>query len=478
MEQQQQQLQQEPEQTQTLQQGGKSQLNCRRGKASRKDVNKPAAAEAKRKSLQQRAEAEAPRLQPRLEALRRLHEAGDVSAPDACLAYVIACLQVRHGPDRWLAGRRNAPVKTAFTNDYRPLQTRHSSVPLSTLVETGVIESPSDKSLQRVGLDSESTLCELQAKANLLGQPGYATCCIERWFRGERPLVLLWRIPSATELLDMQATGKRCVSALSSATALSTIFGHRDCLEMLVHDLSHAEHFVNEKYEQQVGFFAFLRATVRPIHEEQWSSTFGHRWRLAWQYVSSDMNSTAVHMLLTLKYQLMGAVARATLWKRGHTVPDDNEEDFEMAKSDIYPKSGYQADWREALQAFGLTAAYDEAFAECWHSIVESHLAHVKHRFPHVLADEVPEISNAVSKEPEVHLQGDMAFQEWPRPGPVALVSAFNQIGTGRRTSWEPMSDPAAETHHAETGFHGIYARHLTAHFDELGRSVMLHGPF
>ena len=37
--------------------------------------------------------------------------------------------------------------------------------------------------------------------------------------------------------LDMQAGGHRCVSALVSDKALRTVYGHRGCLEMLLHDL-------------------------------------------------------------------------------------------------------------------------------------------------------------------------------------------------------------------------------------------------
>merc|ERR1711924_503910 len=100
--------------------------------------------------------------------------------------------------------------------------------------------------------------------------PNYAAVSLANWYAGRRRLALLWRVPTCLALLELQASGKRCVRALCSESALLTVFGHRDCLEMLVHDLSHAEKFVEAgAYWQQVGFFKFLLATVAPMHSER-----------------------------------------------------------------------------------------------------------------------------------------------------------------------------------------------------------------
>jgi len=101
---------------------------------------------------------------------------------------------------------------------------------------------------------------------------------------------------------------------------------------MLVHDLAHMEKFVEAgRYWQQVGFFEFLRVTGTPAHKSSWAPAYGNRWRLSWNYVSSDMNAVANHMMNTLKAQLMAAMARATLQSLGLTSQKDEEEDAEEA---------------------------------------------------------------------------------------------------------------------------------------------------
>lgn len=279
----------------------------------------------------------------------------------------------------------------------------------------------------------------------------------------------------------MQASGIRCVSALASESALQSVFGHRDCLEMLVHDLSHAEKFVEGgRYWQQVGFFEFLRATVAPVHEQRWALRFGHRWRLAWQYVSSDMNSMSVHMLVTLKCQLMGAVARATLWQEGLSVPgEDGEEEaaFEAAKADIYPKSA-SGEWRQALKEARLESAYEAAFTAEWRGLIEAHIADVSYRFPDVLGGSSPcdapapgaEGSTQLPPPPAAAEDADSSYALWPRPSADELAEAFEAIGTGRRMAWAP-TERAVEDE--ETGSRGRFAKALIAHFDEFGRQTL-----
>ncbi|CAJ1405075.1 unnamed protein product [Effrenium voratum] len=136
----------------------------------------------------------------------------------------------------------------------------------------------------------------------------------------------MFRIPEPAEVLSMQAEGLRCVSALTSPQLLSQIFGHRDCLEM--------EKFVEAgRYWQQVGFFQFLQATAK---EQLSCLNLGRRWELSWNYVSSDMNAVANHLLMTLKSQLMVAMARKTLVDAGQVLADG---ELATVRSDVYPRA-------------------------------------------------------------------------------------------------------------------------------------------
>eukprot|EP00438_Fugacium_kawagutii_P000562 Skav206450 [mRNA] locus=scaffold230:33601:34122:- [translate_table: standard] len=171
----------------------------------------------------------------------------------------------------------------------------------------------------------------------------------------------MFRIPNPVELLAMQAEGARCVSALVGSNLLTQVFGHRDCLEMLLHDLAHMEKFVEAgRYWQQVGFFVFLHSSVAPFHAK-WRQNLGKRWELSWHYVSADMNAVANHMLMTLKSQLMVAMARKTLLEADVQASGFPDEDFDLeaVKADVYPRAS-MAEWKPFLADTGLLSQFED----------------------------------------------------------------------------------------------------------------------
>ena len=307
--------------------------------------------------LRERALAEAPLLSPRLEELRELHGSGILSPPDVCVCYILLSLSVRYG-DRLLAGWRR-PHK-AELHDV-PQETPHFSARLcdervDTLLGKDVL---SDRCLDKLGLARDTaTLKDFACKARLHRIPDHVSTGLEEFYEGRRPLRLIYRIPEPQDLLTMQADGVRCVSALTSRRLLSQVYGHRDCLEMLLHDFAHMEKFVEAgRFWQQVGFFEFLKTSVSPRHLEQWQPRYGRRWELSWSYISSDMNAVANHMFLTLRAQLMVAMARSTLLEVGRL--DDSDAELESAKSDVYPRAS-MSKWKPLLQDAGLLPHFED----------------------------------------------------------------------------------------------------------------------
>lgn len=418
-------------------------------------------------SKEKRAEAEAAQLRPRLAALRCLYNEVGLSAPDVCVAYIAAYLQVRHGATKWLGGKRKA-LPEIMSDAFVSTAASCMSVPFQRLVSSHVLQPLPPEAISRFSFSEASTMYDVLCCAQLLTLPAHATECLFNWYAGRRPLELLWRIPSAEELLDMQASGSRCVSALVSDWALGRVFGHRDCYDMLLHDLAHAEKFVHHGlYWQQVGFFEFLRVSVAPIHRERWAVECGHRWRLAWQYVSSDMNAAAVHLLMTLKCQLVGAIVRRTLWKAHLTIPGEEAEEKEFAdlRADIYPKSLSPA-WRDAVELAGLGAACDDSFASEWNDVLTAHMQDVRERFPDILEVEetssVQHLDDATVLSKSVQHLGDAARVSKS----AAIADAFNNFGSGFQPGSKGDACP-------ETACYGKYSPIITAHFEEFGRRLL-----
>ena len=309
-------------------------------------------------ALRERALSEAPKLSPKLELLKELHGSGVVSSPDVCFCYILLTLGLRYG-ERFLTGWRRAQKDSCDIPEEPP----HFSASIcdgrvESLLGTDVLN---DRCLDKLGLVRETaTLRDFACRARLHRIPDSVSICLEQFYAGRRPLRLIYRIPEPQDLLTMQADGVRCVSVLTSLRLLSQVYGHRDCLDMLLHDFAHMEKFVEAgRYWQQVGFFEFLQSSVSPRHFRHWRSSYGRRWELSWFYISSDMNAVANHMILTLKAQLMVAMARSTLLQAGRLDESAEDAKLESAKSDVYPRAS-MSHWKPALQHADLLPQFED----------------------------------------------------------------------------------------------------------------------
>eukprot|EP00929_Paragymnodinium_shiwhaense_P093673 TRINITY_DN53895_c0_g1_i1.p1 TRINITY_DN53895_c0_g1~~TRINITY_DN53895_c0_g1_i1.p1 ORF type:complete len:601 (+),score=86.93 TRINITY_DN53895_c0_g1_i1:89-1891(+) len=392
-----------------------------------------------------RAEQEGPSLRPRLQVLKRLYLDGCLSPPDACVAYIITYLQVRFGAGRWLVGVRKAPPDVSAAGVTME-DGEHTSMLIDDERFRDAFPALVDKDWAKLGLNpATATLRDLVDVARFRQLADHVSVCLANFYRGRRPLELRWRIPTPAELLQMQARGRRVVSCLISEKALQSVFGHRDCLEMLVHDLSHMEKFVEHgAYWQQVGFFTFLEEVALRAHSERWAALYGNRWRLSWRYVSSDMNAVATHLLNTLKSQLQVAAARATLRNAGLVSAADAEVDAMLANqhADVYPRAAL-SEWEPALAEAGLLDTFQDNFKAEWSELLDAHVDHVAACLPGVFSESAAFSAEAVA-------EGDKRFERWPRPTAEEFSTSCLMAGG--------------------TGFSAKYAAAIIAHFDELGR--------
>jgi hypothetical protein len=172
----------------------------------------------------------------------------------------------------------------------------------------------------------------LLARRRVRGVPQDVASGLLAWDRGERPADLLFAVPSARQVLERQAGGRRCVCLIDDAAART--HGdprHPDGLAFLLHDLCHLEKFVApEHHRGQVGFFRRLqRALAAPVMIAT-EATFDGAWRADRDSVMADMNGSAIFLFAALKMKLNMAVRRrlgraAGAAATGPLQPDERE---------------------------------------------------------------------------------------------------------------------------------------------------------
>lgn len=128
------------------------------------------------------------------------------------------------------------------------------------------------------------------------------------WADGARDVDLLDRVPSPSEVLALQARGRRCVSLLADDAQTAP---HADGLAFCLHDLCHLEKFVDpEHHRAQVGFFATLERAMRTDAWRDLVVDFDDSWARDLAHVAADMNGSPIFLFAALKMKLKMAVRR------------------------------------------------------------------------------------------------------------------------------------------------------------------------
>ena len=160
------------------------------------------------------------------------------------------------------------------------------------------------------------------AERRVRGVPEDVVRGLFAWDRGERPVDLLFEVPSARGLLALQARGRRCVCLLEDAAAHA--HGdprHPDGLTFALHDLCHLEKFVApEHHTGQVGFFRLVDRALATAAMTALDGELDDTWRADRDYVIADMNGSAVFLFAALRMKLNMAVRRRRERERGVVV--------------------------------------------------------------------------------------------------------------------------------------------------------------
>jgi hypothetical protein len=159
-------------------------------------------------------------------------------------------------------------------------------------------------------------------------------------------------VPTADEVLRLQAAGRRCVSLLPDAVSPEP---HATGLDFLIHDLCHLDKFMDpEHYEEQVGFFATLRdlfgdVRFRVLEADLDEAFIDDRNRLA-----ADVNGSAVYLFALLKMKLKMAARRrharltGTPARLSGPLVAGEQAVFEELERALYDAIGFDAELRGA----------------------------------------------------------------------------------------------------------------------------------
>jgi hypothetical protein len=141
------------------------------------------------------------------------------------------------------------------------------------------------------------SLLDLFAQYSFKSTPYSVNRALVEWVNGNYGLELMFRIPKPKEVLKQQIMGRRCVTTITDDRLQNYILGERDALSFTMHDLIHADHFYyhNDCFEGQVGFYNLLYQSFDyfDLSKKKFTDEF--------EYLISDMNAYAVHLLKCLK---------------------------------------------------------------------------------------------------------------------------------------------------------------------------------
>ena len=233
-------------------------------------------------------EKEAPVIQDKMHLITEKFHHNLLSAAEFTAIYIITVLAHRL-PGDWLGAKRAEKLTL----------THNLNFPLNEL--PGIFEPNIQKRL--VGF---STVGDLFQHFAFKSTPLTVNRSVLNWSLGKYGLELMFRIPTPKEVLNQQKQGRRCVTVvLEKEKARKFILGERDALGFTMHDLIHADHFYhnNDCYQGQLGFYWFLDFCLTQNHFEEHLQN--PAFESEFEYLISDMNAYAVHLLKCFKSALI-----------------------------------------------------------------------------------------------------------------------------------------------------------------------------
>lgn len=252
----------------------------------------------------------------------QMWQSGKISDVEMVGAYLLTFTFLRR-PTDFLGGLHNLPLPKNRTEGVS------GKLIISTLRQTLPEDLKNSKSLRPLEIDAD--FVSTFSSHSWRSIPFSVQKSLSAWQTGLYPLNLLTHLPSAEDVLQMQADGQRCVSMLLKPEEIhSFVEEGRDVLGFIVHDLIHADHFFNDplRAQAQVHFCQKLLEVLK-LPAIQHMLFIDDIFRKEFHYLMSDMNSVPLHLLKTLKAVLLGYYKRQHDADMKRSLPASSEKLFD-----------------------------------------------------------------------------------------------------------------------------------------------------
>jgi hypothetical protein len=265
-------------------------------------------------------------------------------------AWIVGLTLLRR-PNDWFGGKR----ALAFA---RPLRHRLS---LAELVQNTPIQIPPkiDSNLDLIYFLSETKIKPLPDSCLK------ALCLISDF---TYPVKVIYEIPEPEKLLSYQLQSERIISFNESFEKWPhEIYGGRDFLSFMIHDLIHADHFFsnNNHRDGQLGFYRCIQkiltdpSLTRLLQNKDFKAGF--------EYIISDMNSHPVHLFKTLQARVKQTLnhdeSTSFIWKTWTSVWV-NEGQFVFSALQKINTQLFSDTDALAIESFSIATGHNKKLAE------------------------------------------------------------------------------------------------------------------
>jgi hypothetical protein len=219
-------------------------------------------------------------LKTNIEAIKNL----SLSDQDTTTLYILLYLRIKH-PTNWL--QIKAQKCSAFAGK-----------PLIDLIPKSFDLNPWER--QKL-----NNICghDLFAKFTLKSIPASINRTMVNWYLGDWNIIRLEHIPTSKELLKMQVGNARCITTIVDRDQIDKlIFGVRDPLSFVLHDIMHADQFFNqpESIAGQLGFYQCVYSLYKKPELKRLLKV-DDQFKKEFEYVASDMNAYVIHLFKCFK---------------------------------------------------------------------------------------------------------------------------------------------------------------------------------
>lgn len=179
------------------------------------------------------------------------------------------------------------------------------------------------------------------------------------------PAELYAHVPEPRVVLELQASGRRCVSLLARDTPADPF---PNGFEFALHDLCHLDKFASaEHHAGQVGFFASLLDLTASAAWTSTERTLDATFASDRDRVGADTNGSSVYLFAVLKMRLKMAARRSLARERGVAAPSGGplsaaeEARFHELGAELYRRLGLHGELEHAAHV--VSARRDDAAA-------------------------------------------------------------------------------------------------------------------